>query len=392
MSPVMRPSGGTSSAKSAPVTKPATTRGRTNLGTRGRPGGRVRVRGARRIVARDLPTFSRQMAAMLSAGMSIVAAIETLEEQAATPSFRMVLGEIRRSIENGAAFSEALEPIPEVFDELYVNMVRSGERSGQFAETMQRISELLEANAKLRRKVRSAMTYPIVVLSLALVIATGMILFIVPVFSQMYEDFGGALPGPTQFLVNLSHGAKKYGLFVLPTIVAAVYLFNRWRKTDNGALVMDRFYLRAPVVGVLVQKVAIARFSRTLGQLVKSGVPILSALEIVSKACGNRVIGAAIMAARTGVERGDPISAGLAGKDCIPSILVRMLAAGEKTGKIDDMLENIADTFDDEVEAMLASLTSMIEPMLMVLLGVIIGSIVVCMFLPIFKMGELVSS
>jgi type IV pilus assembly protein PilC len=327
---------------------------------------------------------------MLSAGMPIVAALETLEEQAANPNFKVVLGEVRRSIENGSAFSEALQQMPDVFDDLYVNMVRSGERSGMFAETMKRIGELLEASARLRRKVKSAMTYPVVVLSLAIIIAIGMIIFVVPVFGKMYEDFGSKLPGPTQFLVNLSNAGKRAAPILIPAIAAAVYLFNRWKKTPAGAFAMDRFALKAPVVGVLVQKVAIARFARTLAQLVHSGVPILGALEIVSKACGNRVIGAAVMSARETVERGDTISNGLAGKACIPTILVRMMAAGEKTGKLDEMMENIADTFDDEVETMLASLTSMIEPLLMVFLGVVIGGIVLCMFLPIFKMSEVI--
>ena len=349
------------------------------------------VRGAKKIVRKDLPGFSRQMAAMLAAGMPIVAALETIEEQIQNPDFKRMLVDVRRSIEGGGSFSESLQQFPSVFDSLYVNMVRSGEQSGQFAETMKRIGELLEANAKLRRKVRSAMTYPIVVLSLALVIATGMIIFIVPVFANMYKDFGSKLPGPTQFLVDISNGAKKYAPVIIPAIIGAVYAFRRWKKTESGGWAMDRFALRAPVFGVLVQKVAIARFSRTLAQLVQSGVPILNALDIVAKASGNRVIEIAIMEARRSVEHGDTLSAGLANKAVIPGLVVRMLAAGEKTGKVDEMLDSVADTYDDEVDAMLASLTSMLEPLLMIVLGVVIGGIVICMFLPIFKMSEVVA-
>jgi type IV pilus assembly protein PilC len=349
-----------------------------------------RVRGAGKIVEKDLAPFSRQMAAMLSAGMPIVAALETLEEQAANPNFKLVIGSLKRNIEGGASFSESLQQIPDVFDVLYVNMVRAGEQSGQFAETMRRIGELLEASAKLRRKVKSAMTYPVVVLSLSLIIATGMIIFIVPVFAGMFSDFGGKLPAPTQFLVDLSAAAKKYAIIIIPSIMIAVWSFKKWKKTTAGAWAMDSMVLRAPVFGVLIQKVAVARFSRTLSQLVQSGVPILNALEIVAKAAGNLVIEAAIMSARKSVEHGDTLSSGLEGKDCIPKLVVRMLAAGEKTGKVDEMLASVADTFDDEVENMLASLTSLLEPLLMVFLGVIIGGIVVCMFLPIFKMVEVI--
>jgi type IV pilus assembly protein PilC len=350
-----------------------------------------RVKGARKIVSKDLPPFSRQMAAMLGAGMPIVAAMETIEEQMPNPNFRVALVDVRRSIEGGASFSESLQQFPDIFDALYINMVRAGEQSGQFAETMRRIGDLLEANARLKRKVKSAMTYPVVVLSMALIIATGMIIFIVPVFADMYKDFGGQLPGPTQFLVHLSNGIKKYAVVIVPAILGGVWLFKRWSRTAAGAWALDSFALKAPVVGVLVQKVAVARFAKTLSQLVQSGVPILGALEIVAKASGNRVIEKSIMDARLAVEHGDPLSVGLSGRAGIPSIVVRMMAAGEKTGKVDEMLDSVATTFDDEVEAMLASLTSMLEPLLMVFLGIIIGGIVICMFLPIFKMGDLVS-
>ena len=349
-----------------------------------------KIRGAGKIVRKDLPSFSRQMAAMLSAGMPIVAALETLEDQAVNPNFKIALGEVKRNIEAGSSFSESLLQLPEIFDVLYVNMVRAGEQSGQFAETMRRIGDLLEASARLRRKVKSAMTYPIVVLSLALVIASGMIIFIVPVFAGMFKDFGGKLPAPTQFLVDLSDGIKHYALVIVPSILLAIWLFRKWKHTHSGAWILDRYALKAPVIGVLVQKVAVARFSRTLSQLVQSGVPILNALEIVAKAAGNLVVEHSIMEARKYVEHGDTLSVGLTGREGIPSLVVRMLAAGEKTGKVDEMLESVADTFDDEVETLLASLTSLLEPLLMVFLGVVIGGIVICMFLPIFKMTEVI--
>lgn len=395
MSPVIRPVGSTSKpaqktqrAPAAPPKKIAPSPSPKNAFSP-----RIRrIRGARKIVNKDLPSFSRQMAAMLAAGMPIVAALETLEEQAVNPNFKQVLSDVKRSIEGGASFSESLAQVPDVFEVLYVNMVRAGEQSGQFAETMRRIGELLEANAKLKRKVKSALTYPVVVLSMSLIIAAGMIIFIVPVFAGMYKDFGSQLPGATQFLVNLSDGAKKYSPVIIPAIMVAIWLFKRWKKTDSGAWIMDGFALKAPIIGGLVQKVAIARFSRTLAQLVQSGVPILNAMEIVAKAAGNRVIEAAIMSARRSVEHGDTLSVGLANKDCIPSLVVRMMAAGEKTGKVDEMLGSVADTYDNEVETTLASLTSLLEPLLMVFLGVVIGGIVICMFLPIFKMSEVINN
>ena len=394
MSPVIRPTGPgrtptpPSSPRPAPAFAPRKAPPQKKAGQSSRA---PRVQGAKKMVNKDLPPFSRQMAAMLAAGMPIVAALETLEEQAVNPNFKLVLSAVKRSIEGGSSFSESLALVPEVFDALYINMVRAGEQSGQFAETMKRIGDLLESNAKLKRKVKSALTYPVVVLSMALIIAAGMIIFIVPVFAGMYKDFGSELPGPTQFLVSLSNGAKKYSPIIIPGIMAAVWIFKRWKRTESGGWVMDRFALKAPVIGGLVQKVAIARFSRILAQLVQSGVPILNALEIVAKASGNRVIEAAIMDARRSVEHGDTLSVGLSGKDCIPTLVVRMMSAGEKTGKVDEMLSSVADTFDDEVETMLASLTSLLEPLLMVFLGVVIGGIVICMFLPIFKMSEVIN-
>jgi type IV pilus assembly protein PilC len=394
MSPVIRPTGPGRTPAPPPPSRPAPAFAPRKAATTqkaGQSSRAPRVQGAKKIVNKDLPPFSRQMAAMLAAGMPIVAALETLEEQAVNPNFKLVLAAVKKSIEGGSSFSESLALVPEVFDALYINMVRAGEQSGQFAETMKRIGDLLESNAKLRRKVKSALTYPVVVLSMALIIAAGMIIFIVPVFAGMYKDFGSELPGPTQFLVNLSNGAKKYSPIIIPGIMAAVWIFKKWKRTESGGWVMDRFALKAPVIGGLVQKVAIARFSRILAQLVQSGVPILNALEIVAKASGNRVIEAAIMDARRSVEHGDTLSVGLAGKDCIPTLVVRMMSAGEKTGKVDEMLSSVADTFDDEVETMLASLTSLLEPLLMVFLGVVIGGIVICMFLPIFKMSEVIN-
>jgi type IV pilus assembly protein PilC len=269
-------------------------------------------------------------------------------------------------------------------------MVRGGETGGQLAETMGRIAGFLESSAKLRRKVKSAMTYPVIVLVIALSIAVAMIAFVVPVFGNMFEDFGADLPGPTKFLLSLSKGFRTGGPIILPLAIIGGIVFSKWKATPSGRFAMDKFYLRMPVFGELVTKVASARFARTFAQLVHSGVPILSSLEIVSGATGNTVAGAVVMEARTAVERGDPLSVAMQHQTVFPSMLVRMMAAGEKTGKIDEMMDSIADFYDDEIETMLSGLTSMIEPFLMVFLGVVVGGILIGMFMPIFKMGEIV--
>ena len=349
-----------------------------------------RIPGAKKITLELLPGFSRQLAAMLSAGMPIVASLEALEEQADNPHFRTVIKRIKANIENGAAFSEALRQFPSIFDDLYANMVKGGETGGQLAETIARLAGFLEASAKLRQKVKSAMMYPVIVLCIAITIAICMILFIVPVFGEMFKDFGADLPTPTQKLLDMSDFMKSNGLLLLASLIGSIVAFKKWKATPSGAMNFDRFMLRFPVFGDLNKKVAAARFARTFGQLIRSGVPILNALEIVSGATGNKVAGQIILDCKTSVENGEPLSSAMLNQTVFPVMLVRMLQAGEKTGKVDEMMDSIADFYDDEIEAMLDGLTSLLEPLLMVFLGVIIGGIVLCMFLPIFNMGEVV--
>ena len=349
-----------------------------------------KVPGAKKIVNSLLPQFARQLSAMLSAGMPIVSCLEALDEQSDNPSFKAIIKQLSNSIENGSALSEALRQFPSVFDSLFCNMVKGGETGGQLAETIARLAGFLEASAKLKRKVKAAMMYPTIVLCIALGIAVAMILFIVPVFAVMYEDFGGQLPAPTQFLVDLSEALRKYGIFFAAGIVALVVTFKKWKASPSGGYTFDGLLLKFPVFGELNQKVASARFARTFGQLIRSGVPILEALTIVSGATGNLVAARIVLEAKGQVEKGEPLSSGLTKQTVFPLMLVRMLQAGEKTGKIDEMMDNIAEFYEDEVDTMLTGLTSLLEPLLMVFLGVIIGGLVTCMFLPIFKMGELV--
>jgi len=357
-----------------------------------RSGKKSRIPGSKKIINQLLPPFSRQLAAMLSAGMPIVASLEALEEQTDNPNFKNIIMRVRLSIENGSALSEALRQYPAIFDNLYCNMVAGGEKGGQLPETIARLATFLEASAKLRRKVKSAMMYPTIVLCLALAIATAMIVFIVPVFGSMFADFGAELPKATQGLMSLSAFLKANAVFVFMALCALVFAFKKWKNTKSGAYRFDGFVLRLPVFGELNRKVISARFGRTLGQMIRSGVPILNALDIVSGATGNKVAGAIVLKARDAVEKGEPLSSAMLTQTVFPIMLVRMLQAGEKTGKIDEMMDNIATFYDDEVETMLAGLTSLLEPLLMVFLGVLIGGIVLCMFLPIFKMAEIVSA
>lgn len=350
----------------------------------------VRVPGAKKIRSKELPAFSRQLSAMLLAGMPLIQSLDALEDQAMDKNLKMVILGLKNHLQAGSSFAESLAHYPTVFDQLYVNMIRAGESGGQLGETAGRLATFLEASAKLVRKVKSAMSYPVIVLCIALGIAVAMILFIVPVFAEMFGEFGADLPGLTQFMVDLSHTMRAYGIYIVILLAAAVFGLRKWSKTPAGAYQLAVFALNFPVIGELNRKVATSRFARTFAQLLRSGVPILGALEIVSGATGNKVFEKVVLNARLTVEQGDPLSSALIKHRCFPKLLVHMLAAGEKTGKIDEMMQNIADFYDDEVEAMLDSLTAMIEPLLMVFLGVVIGGIVISMFLPIFKMGEIV--
>lgn len=349
-----------------------------------------KVAGAKKIRVKELPAFTRQLGAMLSAGLPVVQTLEALEEQNTNKVFKTVIAGIRTRIEGGASFSEALAQYPDIFDELYISMLRAGESGGLLAETTIRIAAFLEGWIRLRRKVKSAMMYPVVVLTVAILITTALIVWIVPVFASIYADFGAKLPGPTQFLVRVSNTIRSNAIFFIAVIVVLAIVFGHLKKTEKGAYLWDAFRLKFPLIGELARKIALARFASTFAQLTRSGVPILQTMEIVAHATGNKVLGKIILDARATVERGEPLSTALDKSKAYPRLMIHMLSAGEKTGKVDEMLQKIAEFYNDEVETTLAGLTSLIEPMLIVFLGVVIGSIVVCMFMPIFKMHEIV--
>lgn len=349
-----------------------------------------RISGARKIRLKDLPVYTRQIAAMLSSGMPLVQSIHALEQQTDNKSFRPVLAAVRADVEGGSMYSDALEAFPQVFDELYVNMMRAGETGGMLAETCDRVAAFLEASNRLRSKVKSAMMYPTVVICVAIAISTGLIVFIVPTFAQMFSGFGADLPRPTQMLLDISNFIRDYWYIVISAIAAAVWSLRRYVATEKGAYALDMLRLRFPLLGNLARKIAITRFSSTFAQLMSSGVPIIQAMTIVGVATGNKVIGNAILNAREKVEQGKTLSETLVGNKQFPPMLIHMLSAGEQTGQTEEMLGKLAQFYQDEVDAMLEGLTSMLEPLLMVVIGVMIGGIVLAMFMPIFQMTQVV--
>ncbi|MBQ3289494.1 MAG: type II secretion system F family protein [Kiritimatiellae bacterium] len=348
-----------------------------------------KIRGVKKIVSTELIPFTRQLASMIGAGMPILSTMQTLEEQCDNQEFKKVLTHIRSTIEGGDPISKSLAAFPAIFDEMYVNMVVAGEQSGEFAGILKRLAAILGSSSRLRKKVKSAMTYPTVIISIALLLAGGLIQFVVPVFAEMFAGFGKPLPALTQTLVDISNFVKANWYFVLGAVIVATFLFRRWRATRKGRYQLDEIKLRMPVFGQLNLKSSIGRFCRLLAQMTNAGVPILKSLDVVARSIGNRVLEDSILAARKEVEQGNQLNIALDGKPYMPLIMIRMIAAGEKAGRLEDMLDSVADSYDEEVEAMLTTLTALMEPFLMVFLGVIIGTIVLAMFLPIFNMGSL---
>jgi len=366
-------------------------RGNVSSDATKKAGARKRVPGAGRIRAKELPMFTRMLSAMLDSGIPLVQALNALEEQTLNKAFKAVLSGLRVQIEGGEEFSDSLRQYPDVFDDLYVSMMKAGEVGGQLSEVATRVSKYLEDSVRLRRKIKSAMMYPMIVMILAMCISTAMIIWLVPVFSGIYADFGSKLPGPTLFLVALSEFIRRKTLFVIVTVFVIIYAFNLFKKSKKGAYVLDNFLIHFPMIGELASKIVIARFSSTLSQLIHSGVPILQSMDIVSYACGNQVYARIVRGAKATIERGDLLSSELEKNKLFPRMLVRMLAAGEKTGKMDEMLDRVAEFYEDEVQQALNGLTSIIEPLLMVFLGVVVGGIMLGMFMPLFKMTEILN-
>ena len=350
-----------------------------------------KIKGPKKLAKTEVVPFTRQLSSMVGAGMPILSTVQTLEEQCANPEFKKILGHLRETIEGGDPLSKGLSHFPALFDDMYVNMVVAGEQSGDFAGILKRLAAIMQSTARLKAKVKSAMTYPTVIVSIALLMAAGLIQFVVPIFAEMFSGFGKPLPALTQKLVDISDFVKAYWYYIIGAVVVFVFLFRRWKSTERGHYQFDEFKLKMPVFGQLNLKVGIGRFCRLMAQMTNAGVPILKSMEVVAQSIGNWVLEKSILDARKEVEQGNQLNVALDGKPYMPILMVRMIAAGEKAGKVEDMLDSVADSYDEEVETLLGTLTSLMEPFLMVFLGAIIGTIVLAMFMPIFNMGSLAS-
>ncbi|MFH0826647.1 MAG: type II secretion system F family protein [Candidatus Omnitrophota bacterium] len=349
------------------------------------------IRGGR-VKTDDLVIFSRQLATMIDAGIPLVHTLRILAEQIEVKSLQTIVQQVRQDIEAGMSFCDALAKHPKIFSELFINMVRAGESSGMLDEVLDRLAGYLEKSASLARKIRSSLVYPSVVVTMAILITAVLLLKVVPTFKGMFEMLGGRLPVPTLILIFISDLFRKYFLYTLGLVTLLSFLFKKYISTEKGRYKFDSYLLKAPVLGPLFRKVAIAKFSHTFATLVRSGVSILNALDIVSKTSGNKVIEEAVQGCSNSVRDGEPISKPLSKNGVFPPMVCRMITVGEQTGQLEKMLSKIAEFYDEQVDAATSALTSMIEPLVIAFLGVVIGGIVIALFLPIFKISELISS
>lgn len=346
-----------------------------------------------RVKAKDLTIFSRQFATMVNSGLSMLRCLYVLEEQTPNKKLAKVIGEIKNDVEAGLSLSDSLEKHPKIFSRLYVSMVRAGEAGGILDEVLNRLATQLEKDDSIRRAVKSAMVYPSVIASFAIIVMIGMVLFLIPIFAGIYKSLGNAkLPALTRGMIAISNTIKSWrGLIVLAVIIALVYGLRRFKRTDAGTFLWDRTKLRLPMgVGGVVQKLAVSRFSRTLGTLVSSGVPILQAIEITGQAAGNSVIERAMVDVQQSIKEGQSMTTPLEKISIFPAMVTQMISVGEETGSLDAMLGKIADFYEDEVNASVKALTSIIEPIMMLGVGAIVGTVVISMYLPIFDMMNLV--
>ena len=335
----------------------------------------------------DVILFCRQFSTMIDAGLPIIQCLDILHSQQENLTFKKMLKSIKDNVESGSTLAEALKAYPKQFDDLFVNMIHAGEMGGILDTILRRLSTYMEKAANLKRKVKGAMTYPIVTLLIAVVVLAVILIFVIPVFQEMFADFGSELPVPTQIVVAMSDFAKANFLYVFIALILFGFAFRRFYRTEKGRAVVDRTLLRLPVFGDLLRKVAVAKFTRTMGTMLSSGVAILEALDIVGKTAGNKTIEEAIMKTRSGISEGRTMADPLTESGVFPSMVCQMISVGEATGALDAMLGKIADFYDEEVDQSVENLTALIEPFMLVFLGVTIGGLVVAMYLPIFKMA-----
>lgn len=357
-----------------------------------RRGAKRKIRGLGKIKKKELTPFTLRLAAMLDAGLPLVQCLDALGEQTENLEFKRIVNDLNSRISGGDSFAEALTPYRELFGDLYISMVKAGELGGALAEVLGRVGGYMEATEALIRRVKSAMTYPVMVLGLATILALGMILFIVPKFAAMYEDFGSNLPTPTQMLVDVSDFLRANFLLFAGSVFGVIYVSRHLIKNNESiGYAWDQYILKSPVAGILISKVALGRMARTFASLIRSGVPIIRTFEIIAEGIGNKFYQRALNRAGKDVAEGGTIAASLKRSGVFPPMMIHMVSAGEKTGNVDGMLEKVADFYEDEAANTLESLSSMIEPLLMAFLGVVIGGIVICMFLPIFKLSQIVA-
>lgn len=346
-----------------------------------------------RIKGREIVIFSRQFATMVNSGLSLIRALTVLEDQTESVALREVLGKVRTDVERGTSLSAAMDRHPKVFSDIYVSMIRAGEIGGVLDETLLRLADILEAQLSLRSKIRSAMAYPAVIGVLIVSVTTAMIVFVVPVFSNLYAELGGgaSLPLPTQLLITLSEIITGYWWLLIALLGFSIWGFRRWTATDSGRLTWDTLKLKAPVFGKLAHKTALSRFSRTLAVLSRTGVPILQAIDIVADTSGNQLVAKALDEVKESVRSGESLAAPLSRHKVFPPMVVQMMTVGEETGELDQMLAKVADFYESEVEDTVSALTSLIEPLLIVVMGVTVGGILIALYLPIFNIAGLVT-
>jgi type IV pilus assembly protein PilC len=335
----------------------------------------------------ELAIFTQQIASLLSAGLPLVQCLEALQDQTEDPYFRVVIRDVRADISSGNSFSSAVKKFPNAFNNLFISMVEAGEASGGLAEILAKVAGYFESTVKLTKKVKSAMTYPVAVIGLAIALVNVLLIFVIPVFAAMFADFGAKLPAPTQFLIDLSNFMKKWWWAIGGGAYGIYWGLSKFVATPKGRKVKDEFLVKAPIFGNLIHKICLSRFCRTYATLIRSGVPILRTLEIVSSASNQVQVEEACEEIAKHVSQGGQVSEVLAANPFFPPMMKHMVKAGESTGNVDGMMNKIADFYDTECEATIAALTSLIEPMLIVFLGVVVGGIVMAMFLPIFQLG-----
>jgi type IV pilus assembly protein PilC len=342
---------------------------------------------APKITTKDLVVFTRQFATMIDAGLPLVQCLDILGRQQDNKTFKKIILEVKESVESGSTFADALAKHPKAFDDLYVNLVAAGEVGGILDTILNRLAAYIEKALKLKKKVKSAMTYPTTIVGIAAVVIAIIMIFVIPAFEKMFADFGGALPAPTQIVINLSRFLQKYIAVFIVGFILLVQAFKRFYKTKRGRELVDDFALKLPVAGILIRKVAVAKFTRTLGTMLTSGVPILDGLDIVAKTAGNKTVEKAIYKVRQSISEGKTIAEPLEKSGVFPAMVCQMIAVGEQSGAIDTMLNKIADFYDEEVDDAVGNLTAMMEPLLMLFLGTTVGGLVIAMYLPIFKLA-----